>query len=76
MRRFVARAMRAVRLVLQDGRIPRPIRWGGALGLAPVPGPVDEVVLLVTGGVLWIGYRDQLREAWRRAVPGGLLADE
>ena len=68
--------MRAVRLVLQDGRIPRPIRWGGALGLAPLPGPVDEVILLVVGGVLWIGYRDQLREAWRRAVSGELLADD
>ena len=53
--------------VVRDGRIPRPIRWGGALGLAPVPGPFDEVVLVLVGGVLWLFYRDQLREAWQHA---------
>ena len=64
---FVARTGRAVKLVVQDGRIPRPIRWGGALGLAPVPGPFDEAVLLVVGGILWVFYRGQLHEAWRLA---------
>jgi hypothetical protein len=52
---------------VQDGRIPRPVRWGAAFGLLPVPGPFDEVVLLLTGGVLWVFYRDQLAAAWRRA---------
>ena len=64
---LVARTGRAVKLVVQDGRIPRPIRWGGALGLAPVPGPFDEAVLLVVGGILWVFYRGQLHEAWRLA---------
>jgi hypothetical protein len=32
-----------------------------------VPGPFDEVVLLLVGGVLWLFYRDQLREAWQHA---------
>jgi hypothetical protein len=64
--------IRAVKLVLRDGRIPRPLRWGGALGLAPVPGPLDEAVLLVVGGVLWLFYRDLLMDAWRRATtPNG-----
>jgi hypothetical protein len=67
-RRFLARTFRAVKIVVRDGRIPRPIRWGGALGLAPVPGPFDEVVLLVVGGVLWLFYRDQLHEAWKQAA--------
>ena len=66
-RAFLARTIRAVKIVVRDGRIPRPIRWGGALGLAPVPGPFDEVVLVIVGGVLWLFYRDQLREAWGRA---------
>jgi len=66
-RRFFARIFRAVKIIVRDGRIPRPIRWGGALGLAPVPGPFDEIVLLVVGGVLWLFYRDQLREAWEQA---------
>ena len=67
MSRFLARTVRAVNIVVRDGRIPRPIRWGGALGLAPVPGPLDEVVLLLVGGILWLFYRQQLREAWRQA---------
>jgi hypothetical protein len=67
-RAFVARSVRAVRIVVRDGRIPRPLRWGGAVGLLPVPGPFDEVVLLVVGGLLWLFYRDQLTEAWRRGA--------
>jgi hypothetical protein len=66
-RRFVIRTTRAVKLVVRDGRIPRPLRWGGALGLLPVPGPFDEAVLLLVGGILWVFYRDQLNEAWQRA---------
>jgi hypothetical protein len=68
MREWLGRAVRAVRIVVRDGRIPRPIRWGGAVGLLPVPGPFDELVLLVVGGVLWVFYRDQLADAWRRAA--------
>jgi hypothetical protein len=33
-----------------------------------VPGPFDEVVLLLVGGVLWLFYRDQLTEAWKHAL--------
>ena len=69
MNAFVGRAVRSVRIVIRDGRIPRPIRWGGALGLMPVPGPFDEIVLLLVGAVLWLFYRDQLREAWKRSRP-------
>ena len=68
MRATVTRTLRAVRLVIRDGRIPRPLRWAGALGLLPVPGPFDEIVLLAVAGVLWLGYRDQLREAWQKAA--------
>jgi hypothetical protein len=66
MGRSVGRSVQAVRIVLADPRIPRPIRWGGAVGLLPIPGPFDEVVLLLVGGVLWLFYRDRLTEAWRR----------
>jgi hypothetical protein len=65
-RRFFGRLVRAVRIVLADRRIPRPIRWAGAVGLLPVPGPFDEAVLLLVGAVLWLFYRDRLTEAWRR----------
>lgn len=66
-RRNLARTLRAVAIVVRDGRIPRPLRWGGALGALPIPGPFDELVLLVVGGVLWLFYRNQLREAWQAA---------
>jgi hypothetical protein len=67
---FIGRFIRAVKLVVRDGRVPRPLRWGGAVGLLPVPGPFDEIVLLAVGGVLWLFYHDQLAEAWRTAGAG------
>ena len=65
--RQLRRALRAITIVVRDGRIPRPLRWGAAFGALPVPGPFDEAVLLVVGGILWLFYRDQVREAWRNA---------
>lgn len=70
MRAFIAWAGRAVKIVIRDGRVPRPLRWGAALGLLPIPGPFDEFVLLLVGSVLWLFYRDELTEAWRRADAG------
>jgi hypothetical protein len=58
----------AVKLVVVDGRIPRVLRWGGAVGVAPIPGPFDEAILLIVACVLWLFYRDLLRDAWRRAA--------
>ena len=61
-----------MKLVLSDGDIPRPIRWGGAIGVAPIPGPFGEAVLLLVAATLWLFYRDRLRAAWRRALPQGV----
>ena len=61
---------RAVRLVLRDGGIPRPLRWLAALGLLPIPGPVDEVVLLLVALVLLVFYRGRLSAAWRSTESG------
>ena len=46
---------------------PRWLRGLAAVGLAPIPGPFDEAVLLVVAAILWLGYRDRLRAAWRDA---------
>lgn len=70
MRAFIVRAVCAVKIVLRDGRVPRPLRWGGTLGLLPILGPFDELVLLLVASVVWLFYRDELTEAWRRADAG------
>jgi hypothetical protein len=57
-----------VRLLLRDGSVPRWLRGLAAVGAAPIPGPVDELVLLVVAAILWLGYRDRLRAAWRDAA--------
>lgn len=61
------RALRAARLVAREGRIPRPLRWLALFGLLPIPGPLDEAVLLVVAGFLWIFYRDEVAAAWAQA---------
>jgi hypothetical protein len=76
-RRFLRRTVRAVSILVQDGRIPKPLRWCAALGLLPIPGPFDEAVLLLTAVPLVIFYRAPMREAWNRSAcaahtpPGG-----
>jgi hypothetical protein len=65
---FVKRTARAVRIVLGHGGIPRPIRWLATFGLLPIPGPFDEAVLLLVALILFLFYRDRLRDAWRQAT--------
>jgi len=64
---FLKRTAKAVRIVLRHGGVPRPIRWLAAFGLAPIPGPVDEAVLLLVAAILFVFYRRELREAWKQA---------
>jgi hypothetical protein len=67
---FLTRTIGAVKILARDGRIPRPLRWLVVLGLLPVPGPFDEAVLVVVGGVLFAFYREPLLSAWREADAG------
>jgi len=64
---FFRRTVRAVRFAATDERIPRPLRWLAAVGLLPIPGPVDEAVLLLVAIPLGLFYRRPLREAWEQA---------
>jgi hypothetical protein len=48
--------------------LPRWLRWLAAAGLAPVPGPFDEALLVVVAAILWLRYRERLRAAWREAA--------
>jgi hypothetical protein len=65
---IAARLVPSVNILARDGRIPRPLRALAAFGVLPLPGPLDEVALLIVGLLLWVSYRDCLRDAWRRAA--------
>ena len=67
-RAFVARTIRATRRLVRDKRIPKPFRWVGGFALLPIPGPLDEAVLLLLTPALALFYREPLREAWRAAA--------
>jgi hypothetical protein len=66
-RAFVVRVLAATKLLARDRRIPKPLRWIAALGLLPIPGPLDEAVLLLIAPVFFVFYRGPMREAWRDA---------
>jgi hypothetical protein len=57
-----------LRIAASDARIPRPLRWLAAFGLLPIPGPVDELILLIVAVPLALFYRGPLRDAWRAAA--------
>jgi hypothetical protein len=65
---FLRRTLRAVEIAARDTRIPKALRWFAALGLMPIPGPLDEVALLVVAVPLALFYREPLADAWRQAV--------
>jgi hypothetical protein len=63
-RKFAGRTVRATKLIVREPRIPRPLRWLAGLALLPVPGPFDEAVLLFIAPVLFVFYRQAMRDAW------------
>ena len=65
---FLARTIRAIALLGRDARIPKPLRFVAAIGLLPIPGPVDEALLLLIAPVFALFYREPLRDAWREAT--------
>jgi hypothetical protein len=64
---LMARTVGAMKLLARDARVPRPLRWLAAIGLLPIPGPVDEALLLVVAPIFVVFYRDPMRDAWRSA---------
>lgn len=62
------RLLRAVRIAAGDDRIPKPLRALAAFGLLPVPGPFDEIALVLAAIPLALFYRGPLADAWRRAA--------
>jgi hypothetical protein len=73
--RTARRSIRAVTILARDRKIPRPLRWLTVFGLLPIPGPLDEAVLLIVAALLFAFYPDRMRGAWRAAAGNGNLAD-
>ena len=66
-RAFVARTLRSTRILVKDRRLPKPLRLVAGIALLPIPGPLDEAVLLVVAPILLVFYRQPMRDAWRAA---------
>ena len=64
---FLLRLIRVMKILARDKRIPKPLRWVAGIALLPIPGPVDEIVLILIAPVFLL-YRVPLREAWSRAA--------
>ena len=78
---LIKRTIRAVRIAATDSRIPRPLRWLAALGLAPIPGPFVEALLLIVAVPLALFYRRPLRDAdvdevYARVVAAGFEGEK
>ena len=67
MKAAIARVVRAAGLLARDERIPKPLRWVAGLALLPIPGPFDEIVLLLITPVFVVFFRGPMREVWARA---------
>ena len=65
MRRSIARSIRATKLIAGDRRIPKPLRWLTRIALVPIPG--FKIVLIVVALLLFVFYREPMRDAWQRS---------
>jgi hypothetical protein len=61
----MSRFVRALKIVVRDERIPRPLRWFAGFAVLPIPGPVDEIALVLVAPVFLVFYRRHMAEAWR-----------
>lgn len=57
--RWVCRLLKAT---ARDSRIPRPVRWLLIIGFLPIPGPFDEVFLLLAALMLLTFFRPTMRQ--------------
>lgn len=57
-----------MKLLARDARVPKPLRWIAAIGLLPIPGPVDEAALLIIAPIFVVFYREPMCDAWQQAL--------
>jgi hypothetical protein len=73
---MATRIVGAAKIAASDPPVPRPLRWVVLLGLLPVPGPFDEIVLLLVAVPLALFYREPLAQAWAQAATRDCPASE
>lgn len=64
---MIGRLLRTAKTVACDSRIPRWTRVLLVIGLLPIPGPIDEAVLLAALAGVCIRHRDIVRESWGKS---------
>lgn len=57
--------LRIARGLARDRRIPRWVRGLLLIGVLPIPGPIDEIGLIVGAVILFTIYRKYVREHYR-----------
>ncbi|HET8566658.1 MAG TPA: hypothetical protein VFL77_09330 [Solirubrobacterales bacterium] len=71
---LLLRLIRTMKTLARDNRIPKLLRWIAGVALLPIPGPADEL-LLVLIAPMFLLYRKPLLEAWSRAAETPIQAD-
>ena len=56
----MTRHLRVARRLARDPAIPRPLRWLLLFGLLPIPGPVDDIVVVIVAAVIILRYRHRV----------------
>lgn len=57
----MTRHLRVARALATDTELPRWLRWLVLFGALPIPGPVDDVALVVAAVILVTFYRHRIR---------------
>ena len=53
--------LRVARRLVTEPHLPRPLRWLVVFALLPIPGPVDEIALVLAAAVIAAFYRPRFR---------------
>ena len=61
---MIKRIIKTVKILAIEDKLPKWLRGMGLFGIAPVPGPFDEIVLMFVAIIVAAFYREVFKEAW------------
>jgi hypothetical protein len=53
--------LRVAKRLVNEPHLPRPLRWLLVFALLPIPGPIDEVALVLVATTIALFYRPRFR---------------